>query len=153
MAISDVQPRFPAGRTGIPGDEFNNILNNHRTDRNQPVNQTRGYEQTNRLNENVIRENRLRERRPIIAIHRRGREVNMSEIITPEPLIEFNPEERVVVNSAKERVKETENFQIKQINELNAEIARGNLRRNVGPVILNPLQQDNQLGGKINTIV
>ena len=70
-----------------------------------------------------------------------------------EFLAEMNPENRIQDSENREGIQGIENFQIEQINKLNAEISKSTARRSFVSTPPGTLQQDNQLGGKINTVV
>ena len=160
MAVGDVQPRSPVGRTGFtaPDDKRTNFTKVLQT-QNSGVNPTEVQPQQGRQTV-ATEENRIfpEEKNPLLErnIERSGEgageQRNIGEVVSPEALVEFNPGSRIGENQIQKGIQRTEQFQINQINELNAEIARGTARRNAGQAIRNSLRQDTQLGGKVNIV-
>jgi len=156
MAISDIQPAgIPRADVSKKTGNFNNILNNQKVQedslniRQQENRQIKTPPvKTGTGSEN----NQIVEGKTSAANLKENQKITNPEGITLEPLTEINPDRNVIKSKDSEGVKKTEDFQINQINELNAEIARGAARRNITPVGKNAANQDNQLGGKINTI-
>jgi len=161
MAINDTQSVNLLNNSTIVSQQQNN--NNSKINSN---NQT----VENRVRENILKQNTktagTEEKNAVLQNNLQGtnrsgtnrtapegsRHIN-PEDVNFEYLAEINPGNGMLINENRESKEGMERFQIEQINRLNAEISRSAGQRFMESAPRTSLQQDNQLGGKINTVI